>query len=155
MHTFDDVAALLGGVTPGPAGFKMAMLRPGQGQGDDAVLDDTARPSTIRQTTWKLMANRPSLSGLAWLFDAWERIMGWRSTRPVIRFMVGASSVDGQRRDPRRMSFGNGGSGEFGPADRDLTSVPAGADWKAPPSQTIASPEMFIDGNEDVRLMKA
>jgi hypothetical protein len=72
MHTFDDVAALLGGVAPGPAGFKMAMLRLARGQGDDAVLDDTARPSTIRQTTWKLMANRPSLSPA--VFDAWNEL---------------------------------------------------------------------------------
>src|SRR6202043_1218747 len=68
MHTFDDVAALLGGVAPGPAGFRMAMLRLARGQGDDAVLDD----STIRQTTWKLMADRPSLSPA--VFDAWNEL---------------------------------------------------------------------------------
>jgi hypothetical protein len=68
MHTFDDVAALLGGVAPGAAGFKTAMLRLARGQGDDAVLDDTVQPSSIRQTTWKLMADRPSLSPA--VFDA-------------------------------------------------------------------------------------
>ena len=54
--------------TLSPAGFKMAMLRLARGQGDDAVLDE----STIRQTTWKLMADRPSLSPA--VFDAWNEL---------------------------------------------------------------------------------
>ena len=68
MHTFDDVAALLGGVAPGPAGFKTAMLRLARDKG-------TTRFSTsrsIRQTTWKLMADRPSLSPA--VFDAWNEL---------------------------------------------------------------------------------
>jgi hypothetical protein len=72
MHTFDEVAALLGGVAPGPAGFKTAMLRLARGQGDDAVLDDAVEPSRVRQTTWKLMAERSSLS--AAVFDAWNEL---------------------------------------------------------------------------------
>src|ERR1700722_13533615 len=44
MHAFDEVASLLGGVSPGPAGFKTAMLRLAKAQGDDAVLDETIRP---------------------------------------------------------------------------------------------------------------
>ena len=72
MPTFDDVAALLGGVAPGPAGFRTAMLRLARGQGDDAVLDASVEPSTIRQTSWKLMADRPSLSPA--VFDAWNEL---------------------------------------------------------------------------------
>ena len=48
------------------------MLRLARGQGDDTVLDDTVQPSTIRQTTWKLMAERPALSPA--VFDAWNEL---------------------------------------------------------------------------------
>jgi hypothetical protein len=72
MHTFDEVAALLGGVEPGLAGFKAIMLRLARGQGDDAVLDDASGSTRIRQTTWKLMAERPGLSPA--VFDAWNQI---------------------------------------------------------------------------------
>jgi hypothetical protein len=48
------------------------MLRLARGQGDDTVLDDTVQPSAIRQTTWKLMANRSSLSSA--VFDAWNEL---------------------------------------------------------------------------------
>jgi hypothetical protein len=72
MHTFDDVAALLGGVEPGVAGFKATMLRLARGQGDDAALDDASGAVRIRQTTWKMMAERPSLSPAA--FDAWNEL---------------------------------------------------------------------------------
>ncbi len=68
MQTFDEAAALLGGVEPGPAGFAAAMLRLARGQGDDADLTQDGEAWTIRQTTWTLMDERPGLPAAA--FDA-------------------------------------------------------------------------------------
>lgn len=73
MHVFDDVAAMLGGVAPGAAGFAKAFLRLAQGQGDDAELEDAgAGLFVLRQTTWRLMDERPALSQA--VFDAWNEL---------------------------------------------------------------------------------
>lgn len=73
MHVFDDVAAMLGGVAPGVAGFAQALLRLARGQGDDAKLDDAGDGVfVLRQTTWRLMDERPDLSPA--VFDAWNEL---------------------------------------------------------------------------------
>lgn len=72
MHTFDDVAGLLGGVAPGPAGFAAAFTRLAIGQGDDATLTIEGETATLRQTTWRLMSERPDLSPA--VFDAWNEL---------------------------------------------------------------------------------
>ncbi|MGP8121293.1 MAG: hypothetical protein ACLP8B_12345 [Xanthobacteraceae bacterium] len=72
MHTFDDVARLLGGVAPGAAGFRAALLRLARGQGDDAVLEQNGGLWSLRQTTWKLMDDRAPLSPA--VFDAWNEL---------------------------------------------------------------------------------
>jgi hypothetical protein len=72
MHTFDDVASLLGGVEPGKAGFSSALARLARGQGDDAVLADHGGHQTLRQTTWALMDGRFPLSPA--VFDAWNEL---------------------------------------------------------------------------------
>ena len=72
MHTFDEVAELLGGVAPGPIGFATALARLASGQGDDAKLELHGNVATIRQTTWRLMAERHALSPA--VFDAWNEL---------------------------------------------------------------------------------
>ena len=72
MHTYDDVATMLGGIEPGPKGFAAAFARLSQGQGDDAVLETTAAGATVRQTTWKLMRERDVLSQA--VFTAWNEL---------------------------------------------------------------------------------
>ena len=72
MHTFDDVAALLGGVAAGPAGFAAAFARLATGQGDDAELRVDGKTATITQTSWRLMAGREILSPA--VFDAWNEL---------------------------------------------------------------------------------
>ena len=73
MHTFDDVEAMLGGVGSGAAGFAQAFLRLAQGQGDDAQLEDIGDGRfVLRQTTWRLMDERPDLSPA--VFDAWNEL---------------------------------------------------------------------------------
>lgn len=73
MHTFDHVAAMLGGVAPGVEGFARALLRLAEGQGDDARLE-AAGPGVfvLRQTTWRLMDERAALSPA--VFDAWNEL---------------------------------------------------------------------------------
>src|ERR1700743_2979015 len=68
MHTFDEVASLLRGVTPGPAGFAKAFARLATGQGDDAELLQEGTSTTVRQTSWRLMSERECLSPA--VFDA-------------------------------------------------------------------------------------
>lgn len=72
MHTYDEVAALLGGIEPGAAGFAAAFARLATGQGDDAVLQVTKHGATVRQTTWNLMRERHSLSPA--VFTAWNEL---------------------------------------------------------------------------------
>jgi hypothetical protein len=72
MHTFDDVAALLGGVAAGPAGFAAAFARLAGGQGDDAELLTDGKTATVTQTSWRLMAGREHLSPA--VFDAWNEL---------------------------------------------------------------------------------
>jgi hypothetical protein len=72
MQTFDEVCGLIGGVAPGPTGFAVAMARLLQGQGDDAVVDQTADDVRIRQSSWRLMDERGSLHPAA--FDAWNEL---------------------------------------------------------------------------------
>jgi hypothetical protein len=71
MHTFDDVASLLGGVAPGAVGFAAAFVRLARGQGDDAELHE-GTSTIVRQTSWRLMAERPNLSPA--VFDAWNEL---------------------------------------------------------------------------------
>ena len=49
MHTYDDVAALLGGIAPGPVGFATAFTRLANGQGDDATMEAAGNAATVRQ----------------------------------------------------------------------------------------------------------
>lgn len=72
MHTFDDVAMLLGGVAPGTEGFASAFARLARGQGDDATLEWDGNTAIIRQTTWRLMAERQALSPA--VFNAWNEL---------------------------------------------------------------------------------
>jgi len=72
MQTFDEVAALLGGVGPGAKGFATAFARLASGQGDDAVLQVEGTGATVRQTSWRLMAEREALSPA--VFDAWNEL---------------------------------------------------------------------------------
>jgi hypothetical protein len=70
MQTFDEVASLLGGVAPGAAGFAAAFARLAAGQGDDAELHEGTL--IVRQTSWRLMAERPNPSPA--VFDAWNEL---------------------------------------------------------------------------------
>ncbi|MFT5171967.1 MAG: hypothetical protein ACI8W7_000131 [Gammaproteobacteria bacterium] len=72
MHTFDEAAALLGGVAPGAAGFAQFMLRIARGQGDDAVLSNDGDAWTVRQTSWRLMRERGDVEPL--VFDAYSEL---------------------------------------------------------------------------------
>jgi hypothetical protein len=72
MQTFDEVAALLGGVGAGPVGFAAAFARLARGQGDDAELRLEGAGASVRQTSWRLMAEREALSGA--VFDAWNEL---------------------------------------------------------------------------------
>jgi hypothetical protein len=72
MQTFDQVASLLGGVEPTAAGFAAAFARLACGQGDDAELRHDGASTIVRQTSWRLMAERPSLSPA--VFDAWNEL---------------------------------------------------------------------------------
>lgn len=72
MHTFDEVAALLGDVAPGATGFAAAFARLARGQGDDATLYRDGNATIVRQTSWRLMAERPNLSPA--VFDAWNEL---------------------------------------------------------------------------------
>ena len=72
MHTFDEVAAILGGAEPGAAGFAAAFARLSAGQGDDARLVHEATGSVVRQTSWRLMSDRENVSPV--VFDAWNEL---------------------------------------------------------------------------------
>jgi hypothetical protein len=72
MHTFDEVAALLGGVEAGAAGFAKAFARMSRGQDDDAELHLEGPRAIVRQTSWRLMAEREALSPA--VFDAWNEL---------------------------------------------------------------------------------
>jgi hypothetical protein len=72
MQTFDEAAALLGGVAAGPAGFATAFARLARGQGDDANLHMDGATASVRQTTWRLMAEREALSPA--VFNAWNEL---------------------------------------------------------------------------------
>ena len=72
MQTFDEAAALLGGVEAGPAGFAAAFARLAKGQGDDAELHVEGMAASVRQTSWSLMAEHEALSPA--VFDAWNEL---------------------------------------------------------------------------------
>jgi hypothetical protein len=72
MQTFDEVASLLGGVDTGATGFAKAFVRLARGQGDDAQLHIEGRQASVRQTSWRLMAEREVLSPA--VFDAWNEL---------------------------------------------------------------------------------
>jgi hypothetical protein len=72
MHTFDDVASLLDGVGAGAAGFAKAFARLARGQGDDAELRTEGTTTMVRQTSWRLMAERRAPSPA--VFDAWNEL---------------------------------------------------------------------------------
>ena len=72
MQTFDETAALLGGVQAGPAGFAAAFARLAKGQGDDAELHVQGMAASVRQTSWSLMAEHEALSPA--VFDAWNEL---------------------------------------------------------------------------------
>ena len=64
--------ALLGGVEAGAAGFAKAFARLARGQDDDAELQLEGSGATVRQTSWRLMAEREALSPA--VFDAWNEL---------------------------------------------------------------------------------
>src|SRR5262249_603102 len=66
------VTALLGGVDVGAHGFAAALARLARGQGDDAQVQLEGAGATVRQTTWRLMAERGPLSPA--VFDAWNEL---------------------------------------------------------------------------------
>ena len=72
MHAFDEVAQLLGGVEAGAQGFARAFARLARGQDDDATLQIEGSDVTVRQTSWRLMAEREALSPA--VFDAWNEL---------------------------------------------------------------------------------
>ena len=72
MQTFDQVAALLGGVEAGAAGFAAAFARLAKGQGDDAELQVDGTRATVRQTTWRVMDEREAPAPA--VFDAWNEL---------------------------------------------------------------------------------
>jgi hypothetical protein len=72
MQTFDEVAYLLGGIGAGPRGFAAAFTRLARGQGDDAELRVDGSTASVRQTSWRLMAEREALSPA--VFDAWNEL---------------------------------------------------------------------------------
>ena len=89
MHTFDEVAALLGGVEAGAAGFAMAFARLSRGQDDDAELHLEGLRASVRQTSWRLMAERRGA------FACGVR----RLERIVDRSRAGARSLHARRGD--------------------------------------------------------
>ena len=72
MHSFDDVVKLLGGVKAGVDGFVDMLRRLSAGQGDDVTADIANGVGIVRQSTWRLMADRPQLSPV--VFDAWNEL---------------------------------------------------------------------------------
>jgi hypothetical protein len=72
MHMFDETAALLGGAGAEPRGLAEYLTRVARGQGDDAVLTGEGDAWVMRQTTWRLMEQRPNLSPA--VFDAWNEL---------------------------------------------------------------------------------
>jgi hypothetical protein len=70
MQFFDEVAERLGGVAPGPAGFAAFLARMLRAQGDDAAAAADGDAWTVRQTGWRLMADRPQPAPA--VFDAWN-----------------------------------------------------------------------------------
>ena len=72
MQTWDEMAALLGGVGPGAAGFAAGMTRLLRGQGDDAEMTLEGGAARIRQTSWRLMEARENLAPE--VFDAWNEL---------------------------------------------------------------------------------
>jgi hypothetical protein len=72
MQTFEEVAARLGGVEAGAAGFAAAFARLARGQDDNADLQIDGTKTTVRQTSWRLMSERESLSPA--VFDAWNEL---------------------------------------------------------------------------------
>ena len=57
---------------PEAAGFAAAFARLAQGQGDDAEFHGADTSTTVRQTTWCLMAEHEALSPA--VFDAWNEL---------------------------------------------------------------------------------
>lgn len=72
MHSFDEIASLLGDVESGPIGFAKAFTRLAKGQGDDATIEITGSTAIVRQTTWRVMGGREHLAPE--VFDAWNEI---------------------------------------------------------------------------------
>ena len=60
------------GIEPGAAGFAAAFQRLAAGQGDDAVLQFNGSAAHVRQSSWRLMAEREALSPA--VFDAWNEL---------------------------------------------------------------------------------
>ena len=72
MQTWDEMAALLGGVGPGAAGFAAGMTRLLRAQGDDAEMTLEGGTTRVRQTTWRLMEARENVAPE--VFDAWNEL---------------------------------------------------------------------------------
>jgi hypothetical protein len=73
MQTYDDIVGKLGPVTPGALGFATLMQRLGKGQGDDTTVERvSASEFIVRQTSWRLMAERPDQAPS--VFDAWNAL---------------------------------------------------------------------------------
>ena len=72
MHCFDETAAILGGVAPGPEGFARYLVRLARCQGDDATIGREGDGWIVRQTTWLLMRERENLPRET--FEAWNEL---------------------------------------------------------------------------------
>jgi hypothetical protein len=72
MHVLDETARLLGGTEPGAAGFAAWLARLSRAQGDTAEVSGSGDAWTVRQTGWRLMAERGGLSPA--VFDAWNEL---------------------------------------------------------------------------------
>jgi hypothetical protein len=72
MQTFGEVADILGGAETGAIGFATIFTRLVQAQGDDAELQIDGGRARVRQTSWRLMAERDRLSPA--VFDAWNEL---------------------------------------------------------------------------------
>ena len=73
MQFYDEIAATLGGVAPGAAGFADLMARLAAAQDDACVVAATDCAARITQTTWRLMRGVSPLPES--IFEAWNGLL--------------------------------------------------------------------------------
>lgn len=72
MQMFDACVALLGGIEPGEAGMAEFLARLARGQGDTVSVERRGDTWTVRQSTWRLMRQRPHPAPE--VFQAWNEL---------------------------------------------------------------------------------